>query len=217
MQCDKMDIIKELKSYSLYFDFYDSKIIQNVCSDVIFNGKNIEELEITGINKSDSACFINSLKNLKKLKSLIISRISDDKNLLNEISKIIKENTLQKLSINVNLFKEAENLINKHSLSLISLSLKINSEKENNLLIVKTLQFMENLRKLKLICTFPILDKNNINFFSLNKVKNLEISLCMKNYLFDLNCLFKNVPNLTKLHFNGINFTKKYLLIIIWL
>ena len=209
MQCDIMDIIKELKSYSLYFDFYDSKIIQNVCSDVIFNGKNIEELEITGINKSDSACFINSLKNLKKLKSLIISRISDDKNLLNEISKIIKENTLQKLSINVNLFKEAENLINKHSLSLISLSLKINSEKDNNLLIAKTLQFMENLRKLKLICTFPILDKNNINFFSLNKVNNLEISLCMQNDLFDLNCLFKNVPNLTKLHFNGINFTKK--------
>ena len=208
-QYDVLDIIKGLKSYSLYFDLYDSNIIQNVCDNIIFNGKNIEELEITGINKTDSFCFVNSLKNMTNLKLLSISRMSDDKDLFNEISKITKENTLQTLSINVNHFKDAEILIKKHLLSLVSLTLKINNKKDNNLLIVKTLHCIENLRQLKLICIFPILDKNNINFFSLKRVTNLEISLYNKNNLFDLNYLFKNVPNLTKLHFNGIYFPKK--------
>ena len=34
-QCDVLDIIKGLKSYSLYFDLYDSKIIQNVCDLIV--------------------------------------------------------------------------------------------------------------------------------------------------------------------------------------
>ena len=34
-QYDVLDIIKGLKSYSLYFDLYDSNIIQNVCDNII--------------------------------------------------------------------------------------------------------------------------------------------------------------------------------------
>ena len=55
---DVKGIINELKSYSLYVDIYNSNIIKSVCQKILINGENIEELEITGIKKSESNYFI---------------------------------------------------------------------------------------------------------------------------------------------------------------
>ena len=41
------EIIKGLKSYSLIFDKYKSKIIKSVCLNILNYGQNLEELEIT--------------------------------------------------------------------------------------------------------------------------------------------------------------------------
>ena len=68
---------------------------------------------------------------------------------------------------------------------------------------------MPSLTDLKIIANFPIIDNQNINFFSLNKVKNLEMSLFIKENFFDLNLFFKKIPNLSKISFQGINLLNK--------
>ena len=198
------DIIFNLKSYSIYFDNYNSKIVRSICDTILNNGKNLEELYITKIEKSDSIFFLNSLKNIKKLKVLSISCLSDDENIYNEISKIIPENSLYKLEANCYFFEEILNIINKNKNSIKILTIKI-KEEDNNILMVKTLSNLPNLTELKIIANFPIIDDENINFFSLNKVKNLEMSLFINEKFFDLNLFFKKLPNLSKICFQGIN------------
>lgn len=207
--CRKVsDIICELKSYSLYFDNYNSKIIRYMCDNILSLGKNIEELCITSIEKTDSEYFVNSLKNLKKLKILSISFLSNDKNLYNNICEIIPENSLIKLELNCSYFEEVINLIIKNKNSLNCVTLKIMTQSKDNTLIIKTLSNIKYLRKLKLMADFPIIDNDNIDFLSLNKVSKLEISL---NALFDLKLFFKKIPNLKKISFIGINLSKKYI------
>ena len=203
------EIFKGLKSYSLYFDKYKRKIIKHVCYNILNNGQNLEELEITEIKNSESFYFINYLKNLKKLNSLVIQKMSDDYSLYNKIAEIIPENSLQKLEVNIYSFEEVLNIINKNKISLKSLTIKINKEQDNNLTLVKTLSKIQNLSKLKIICTFPIIDNKNIEYFSLNKVVNLQISLNINEDLFDFNSFFKKLPNLKNIHFHGINFSNK--------
>ena len=206
--CRKVsDIICELKSYSLYFDNYNSKIIRYMCDNILSLGKNIEELCITSIEKTDSEYFINSLKNLKKLKILSISFLSNDKNLYNNICEIIPENSLIKLELKCSYFEEVINLIIKNKNSLNCVTLKIMTQSKDNTLIIKTLSNIKYLRKLKLMADFPIINNDNIDFLSLNKVSKLEISL---NALFDLKLFFKKIPNLKKISFIGINLSKKY-------
>ena len=62
---DIKDIISNLKSYSIYFDNYNSKIVRSICDTILNIGENIEELYITTIEKNDSIYFLKSLKNLK--------------------------------------------------------------------------------------------------------------------------------------------------------
>ena len=199
-------IIKELKSYLIYFDIYSSEMIKSVCHNILYNGHNIEELEITEIKQSESIDFINCLKNLKKLNSLIIPKMSDDHDLYNKIAEITAENSLQKLEINIFSFDDAYNIINKNIMSLKVLTIKINKNEDNNIILVKTLSKIKNISKLKIICSFPIIDNKNIEYLSLNKVVNLEISLNINEDLFDFNLFFKKIPNLKNLHFHGINF-----------
>ena len=203
------EIFKGLKSYSLYFDKYKSKIIKNVCNNILNNGQNLAELEITEIKQSESIYFINSVNHLKNLNSLVIQKMSDDYSLYNKIAEIISENSLQKLEVNIYSFDEVLNIINKNKISLKSFTIKINKEQDNNLALVKTLSKIENLSKIKIICSFPIIDNKNIEYFSLNKVVNLQMSLNINEDLFDFNLFFKKLPNLTNLHFHGINFTNK--------
>ena len=202
------DIIFNLKSYSIYFDNYNSKIVRSICDTILNTGKNLEELYITTIEKKDSIYFLNSLKNLKKLKVLSISSLSDDEDIYDEISKIIPENSLYKLEVNCYFFEEVLNIINKNKNSIKILSINI-KEESNNILIVKTLSNLPSLTDLKIIANFPIIDNQNINFFSLNKVKNLEMSLFIKENFFDLNLFFKKIPNLSKISFQGINLLNK--------
>lgn len=200
------DIIKGLKSYSIYFDNYDNFIVKSVCENILNIGQNIEELEITAIQKSESIYFINALKKLTKLNSLAISTMSNDNNLYNQIASIVNENSLIILEVNVYNFEEVLKIINKNKESLQILTIKINNNKDNNLLIIKTISKIENLLKLKIISIFPIIDKVNIDYFSLKKVYDLQISLNVINELFDFNFFFQKIPNLRKIHFHGINF-----------
>ena len=48
---DIKDIISNLKSYSIYFDNYNSKIVRSICDTILNIGENIEELYITTIEK----------------------------------------------------------------------------------------------------------------------------------------------------------------------
>ena len=64
------------------------------------------------------------------------------------------------------------------------------TQSKDNTLIIKTLSNIKYLRKLKLIADFPVIDNDNIDFLSLNKVSKLEISL---NALFDLKLFFKKI------------------------
>ena len=50
---DIKDIIFNLKSYSIYFDIYYSKIARSIFDTILKFGKNIEELYITKIEKND--------------------------------------------------------------------------------------------------------------------------------------------------------------------
>ena len=205
------DIIRGLKSYSLYYDnIHNNKINQLTNPLFIFmmnNGINIENLQITIINEPQRLSFINSIKKIINLKSLIISKNSDIK-LYNCISEIIKEDSLYILEINLNNFQEGYNIINKNKNSLIELTLKIEYSIKDNITILKTLSDIKNLKKLKLICEFQILNEDNIKYFHLKKVEYLEIPLYINTFLFDLNIFFGNVPKLKKLIFNGINFNE---------
>ncbi len=204
-----IDIIKGLKSYSLYFEENNNNdnLIKDICNNILNYSINIEELKITKINKNNSIYFVNVIKYMKKLKSLSISCMSDDELLFNNISDVIEENSLNKLEMNVNTFKEGLNILKKNKDSLYELTIKINSKnEEDNILIVKTLSDIVNLKKLKVIADFQILDENTIKFLSLKKVKNLEIPLHIQKYLFDFSLFFEKIPKLKKLIFYGINF-----------
>ena len=204
-----IDIIKGLKYYSLYFEENNNNdnLIKDICNNILNYSINIEELKITKINKNNSIYFVNVIKYMKKLKSLSISCMSDDELLFNNISDVIEENSLNKLEMNINTFKEGLNILKKNKDSLYELTIKINSKnEEDNILIVKTLSDIVNLKKLKVIADFQILDENTIKFLSLKKVKNLEIPLYIQKYLFDFSLFFEKIPKLKKLIFYGINF-----------
>ena len=203
-----IDIIKGLKSYSLYFeeDKINSNTIKELCNTILYNGKNIEELKITKINKSNSIYFINTIKYMKNLKSLSISSLSDDELLFNEISNVIEENSMIKLEMNVHNFQEGINIIKKNNDSLNELTIKINGNVEgDNILIIKTLSNITNLKKLKIIADFQIFDDETIKYLSFKKIKYLEIPLYIQKYIFDFNSFFEKIPNLKKLIFYGIN------------
>ena len=205
-----MEIIKGLDSYSLYLDDDISNYDINQILDYSFifmvnNGINIENLEITKIDSHNRLNFVKSIKNLKKLKSLIISQNSDRK-LYNCISKKIKKDSLNRLEISLINFEEGYKIINKNKNSLMELTLEIKNLRKNTIKILTTLSDIINLRKLKIISGYQILNEENIQYFNLEKVEYLEIPLYINEFLFDLNTFFEKIPNLKKLIFNGINF-----------
>ena len=200
-----IDVIKELKSYSLNFDERNSKVIKPFCQLILFNGNNLEELEITKIDSNYSYYFLNSLKNLKKLRALTILSICDNK-LFDEISKLTRENSFYKLEMHLKNFEEGLNIINKNLNSLRELTIKISTKINENITIIKIISNIKNLKKLKIIADFPIFDENNIKYLSLNKVEYLEIPLYIKKNKFDFNIFFEKIPNLKYLNFYGINF-----------
>ena len=205
-----IDIIKELKYYSLYFDTknitYIYLIIKALCDNILLIGKNIEELEISMIDKESSLYFVNSLKNLDKLRVLKISCKSDNELLFDEISNVIKENNLIKLEMNLNNFEEGYNIINKNINLLNELLIKINNKINDNIKIIKTLSNIINLKKLKINSDFPIIEEKNIKYLCLKNVKYLEIPLIIEKNLFDLNYFFEKIPKLKKINFYGIKF-----------
>ena len=205
-----MEIIKGLDSYSLYLDDDISNYDINQIIDFSFifmvnNGINIENLEITKIDSHNRLNFVKSIKNLKKLKSLIISQNSDKK-LYNCISKKIKKDSLNRLEISLINFEEGYKIINKNKNSLMELTLEIKNLRKNTIKILTTLSDIINLRKLKIISGYQILNEENIQYLNLEKVEYLEIPLYINEFLFDLNTFFEKIPNLKKLIFNGINF-----------
>ena len=210
-QKKKIDIIKGLKSYSLYFAFNNnnyseiSQVIDSSCIFLINNGKNIENLEITKIDKTNKLFFADLIKNLNQLKTLIIPLYSGNK-LYNCISQKIKKDSLYKLEINLNNFQEGYKIISKNKNSLTELTLKLKNIRQDNITILKTLSDIINLKKLKLICDFQIFDEENIKYFSLKNIEYLEIPLYVNTLLFDFNIFFEKLPKLKKLKFNGINF-----------
>ena len=209
--------IKKLKSYSLYFDkisdFTNYDLINYVCDYILTDGNNIEELEITKITKSSQLYFLNSIKNLINLKSLIISTQINSSKFYQRLSKKVKRDSLCKLEININKFEDGYNLIDKNINSLKELTLTINYKKDSKI-IIKTISDIKNLQKLRIIAKFEILDEDNIEYLSLKNVEYLEIPLYVNNYLFDLNLLFEKIPKLKKLIFYGIklndDFDKRY-------
>ena len=209
--------IKKLKSYSLYFDkisdFMNNDLIKNLCDYILINGQNIEELEITKITKSSQLNFLNSIKNLIKLKSLIISTQINSSKFFQRLSKKVKRDSLCKLEINLNKFEDGFNIIDKNINSLTELTLTIN-HKIDSKIIIKTISEITKLKKLRIISKFEILDEDNIKYLFLKNVEYLEIPLYVTNYLFDLNLLFEKTPKLKKLIFYGININddidKKY-------
>ena len=209
--------IKKLKSYSLYFDkisdFMNNDLIKNLCDYILINGQNIEELEITKITKSSQLNFLNSIKNLIKLKSLIISTQINSSKFFQRLSKKVKRDSLCKLEINLNKFEDGFNIIDKNINSLTELTLTINHKMDSKI-IIKTISEITKLKKLRIISKFEILDEDNIKYLFLKNVEYLEIPLYVTNYLFDLNLLFEKTPKLKKLIFYGININddidKKY-------
>ena len=205
--------IKKLKSYSLYFDkisdFMNNDLIKNLCDYILINGQNIEELEITKITKSSQLNFLNSIKNLIKLKSLIISTQINSSKFFQRLSKKVKRDSLCKLEINLNKFEDGFNIIDKNINSLTELTLTINHKKDSKILI-KTISEITKLKKLRIISKFEILDEDNINYLILKNVEYLEIPLYVNDYLFDLNLLFEKIPKLKKLIFYGINFNDNF-------
>ena len=209
--------IKKLKSYSLYFDkisdYMNNDLIKNLCDYILINGQNIEELEITKITKSSQLNFLNSIKNLIKLKSLIISTHINSSKFFQRLSKKVKRDSLCKLEINLNKFEDGFNIIDKNINSLTELTLTINHKMDSKI-IIKTISEITKLKKLRIISKFEILDEDNIKYLFLKNVEYLEIPLYVNNYLFDLNLLFEKIPKLKKLIFYGININdnidKKY-------
>ena len=203
-----MDIIKEIKYYSLYFvDYYNiSKIIKPFNDIICLNSKLLEELKLTKINGENSSSFINLIKDLNNLKSLTIESIPDNESFFDDISKVIKENTLKKLEMNLYYFEDGINIIKKNSFSLNELTLKINHKKNNKVKILKTLYNLVNLRKLRIITKFPIINANDIKYLSFKELKYLEIPLYIKKGFFDFNSFFENIPNIKTIKFYGIQF-----------
>ena len=189
--------IKKLKSYSLYFDkisdFMNNDLIKNLCDYILINGQNIEELEITKITKSSQLNFLNSIKNLIKLKSLIISTQINSSKFFQRLSKKVKRDSLCKLEINLNKFEDGFNIIDKNINSLTELTLTINHKKDSKILI-KTISEITKLKKIRIISKFEILDEDNIKYLFLKNVEYLEIPLYVNNCLFDLNLLFGKIP-----------------------
>ena len=205
--------IKKLKSYSLYFDKISGhtnyELINNLCHYLLTNGQNIEKLEITKINKNSQLYFLNSIKNLTNLNSLIISTQINSSKFFQKLSKKVKKDSLYKLEINVNKFEDGYILIDKNKNSLKELTLTINHKNEIKI-IIKTISEIINLKKLRIICKFEIFDEDNIEYLSLKNVEYLEIPLYVNDYLFDLNLLFEKMPKLKKLIFYGINFDDNF-------
>ena len=206
--------IKKLKSYSLYFDkindFTNYEIINCLCDYLLTNGQNIEKLEITKITKNNQLYFLNSIKNLINLNSLIISTQINNSKFFQKLSKKVKKDSLCKLEININKFEDGYILIEKNKNSLKELTLTINHKKESKI-IIKIISQITHLKKLRIICKFEIIDKDNIEYLSLKNIEYLEIPLYVNNYLFDLNLLFEKTPKLKKLIFYGINFNNGFL------
>ena len=207
-QKDIIEIINELKYYSLYIDEYYNinNIIKSFIDIILLNAKNLEELKITKINEENSLHFITLLKNLKNLKSLSITSIPDNE-LFNDISNVINDNSLNKLEMNLNYFDEGINIINKNLNSLKELIIKIKYKREDSLQIVQTLSKIVNLTKLKIIAKIPIINEDNIKYLSFNNLKYLEMPLYIKKSMFNLNNFFGKTPNLETIIFNEIHFS----------
>jgi len=209
-QKDIIDIIKGIKYYSLYFDEHldKNKTIKNFIDIILLNALKLEELKITQINKENSSYFAKLLKNLNNLKVLSIYK-SDDELLFNNIANVIKDNSLFKLEMNLNYFDEGINIINKNLNSLRELTIKINHKKDNNNKILKVLSNIVKLNKLKIFAKFPIIYENNINYLEFNLIEFLEIPIYIKHNVFDFNSFFEKLPKLKILKFNGIHFSNK--------
>ena len=209
-----IDIINGLKSYSLHFDEKDNikknyyKVIDQVCDRILIYGKNIEELEITKIDNKNYLKFINSLQHLYKLKALKISCRSDNEKLFNDISNVIKENSLYKLEMNLNSFDEGFDIINKNKDSLKELTVKVIGKLQDDKKFINTISNIKNLKKLKIIANFFFYE-NYIEYLSLENLKYLEIPLYIRKNIFDLNLFFEKMPKLKKLKFYGIKFNYK--------
>ena len=203
-----MDIIKEIKYYSLYFfhNYNVNQILKPFIDIICFNSKNLEELKLTKINDENSSSFINLLKDLNNLKSLTIESIPDNHSFFDDISKVIKENTLKKLEMNLFYFEDGINIINRNIYSLNELTLKINHKKNNNLPILKTVYNLVNLRKLKIITKFQIFNEKDNKYLSFKYLEYLEISLYIKKGFIDFNSFFENIPNIKTIIFYGIQF-----------
>ena len=203
-----MDIVKEIKYYSLYFvDNYNSnKILKSFNNIICFNSKNLEELKVTKINNENSSNFINLLKDLNNLRSLIIESIPDNESFFDDISKVIKENSLKKLEMNLYYFDDGINIIKRNIFSLKELTLKISHKKNNKLQVLKILHNLVNLRKLKIITKFPIINSNDIKYLSFKVLEYLEIPLYIKKDFFDFNLFFENIPKIKTIIFYGIHF-----------
>ena len=198
-----IDVIKGLKSYSLYYHKYNNMILKNAINNILLNGNNIEELEISNIDKENSSSFIKVIKNLDQLKALSFLSEVDDDFFFDEISEVIKENSLYKLKMNLKYFICGLNIINRNEKSLKDLDLNIKHCKGQGK-IVKTISKIVNLKYLHIRCSFPIFTKRNISYLSLLNVEFLEIPLFIERYLFDLNTFFQKVPKLKKLIINKI-------------
>ena len=199
-----IDVVKEIKYYSLYLDG-NNKILKPINDNILFKGENIQELEISKIDNENLIYFVNSLKNLNKLNSLSITCISDNE-LFNNISKVIKENSLYKLKMNLKYFEDGINIINKNLESLRELTIRINSSKKDSI-IIKTISEITNLKKLQLISKFQIINANNIKYLSLKNVTYLKIPLYIHKHLFNLNSFFAKIPKLKTLILYGVHFT----------
>ena len=199
-----INILKQLKAYSLYFNKQYNIVLKPVNDIVLLNSRNLEELEITNINIENSSHFVNLLKNFNHLKSLTIySEIKDEK-FFNDVADVIKENSLEKIKINLNYLNNGITIIKKNLKSLKELIIKINHNKGKKELI-NLLSNITSLKKLKIIAKFPIFNKKNFNLLNLQKVESLEIPLYITKYFFDLNLFFEKIPNLKKLTFYNIN------------
>ena len=204
-----MDIIKEIKYYSLDFGYnYINNIIKSFNNDILLNAKQLKEIKITNIDKENSSNFINLLKDLNKLDSLSIENLSDNYSLFDEISKVIKDNSLKKLEMNLYYFEEGINIINKNSNSLKELTLKLNNMSNNKFQLFKVLSNLANLLKLRIISDFKIIKEKDINYLSFKKLKYLEMPLNISKPIFDFNKFFEKNPNIEILKLYRIQFYK---------
>ena len=200
--------MSKIKSYSLYYE--ESKTDSAIDSFnyiVSYKGTNIEELEITKVNKNNYLTFVNSLKQLKNLKSLKISCKSNYLLLYNKISEVITKNSLVTLDMNIKSFDGGMKIINKNLNSLEELTIKINKDICESNTIINTISNINNLRKFTLIADFQIFDEKNIAYLNLKDVEYLKIPLYINAKIFDFNKFFEKIPKLKTLIFYGIDFS----------